>query len=136
MIAPINAEYLASGPNVPTAWDSTDPGVSENRVWDAISGSKGPLNANLRINAMAIATVPVQRPTMNDNLMERCLIMQSLSYLSQLRFKFFPKFCSGMLDRYLMISQMVYSIGGDAILHIIPKLQERCMEQICLIPYD
>jgi hypothetical protein len=91
MIAPIKAEYLASGPNVPTAWDSTDPGVSENRVWDAISGIKGPLNVNLRINAMAIATAPVQRPTMNDNLMERCLIMQSLSYLSQLRFKFFPR---------------------------------------------
>ena len=107
MIAPIKAEYLASGPNVPTAWDSTDPGVSENRVWDAISGIKGPLNANLRINAMAIATVPVQRPTMNDNLMERCLIMQSLSYLSQLRFKFFPKFCSGM---FLTVKYTIYNM--------------------------
>ena len=46
----------------------------------------GPLNANLRINATAIATAPVQRPIMNDNLMERCLIMQSLIYLSQLSF--------------------------------------------------
>ena len=41
---------------------STDAGVSENRVCDAISGIKGPLNANLRINAMAIATAPVPRP--------------------------------------------------------------------------
>lgn len=59
-------------------------------VWDAISGTKGPLNANLRINATAIATAPVQSPTMNNNLMERYSIMQSLTYLSQLRFKFFP----------------------------------------------
>ncbi len=93
IIAPIKAEYLASGPNVPTAWDSTDPGVSENRVWDAISGIKGPLNANLRSKAIDIATAPAQRPTMNDNLMDRYFIMLSLSYLNQVRFKFFPKFC-------------------------------------------
>ena len=99
-MAPIKAEYLASGPNVPTAWDSTDPGVSENRVWDALSGIKGPLNANLRINAMAIATAPVQRPTMNDNLMEKYLIMQSLSYLSQLIFKLCPRSCQFVNKSY------------------------------------
>lgn len=90
MIAPINAEYLASGPKVPTAWDSIAPGVSENKVCDAISGIKGPLSANLRTKATATAIAPVQRPTMNENLMEICFIIKPLKYLIQVRFKFFP----------------------------------------------
>ena len=70
IIAPTRAEYLARGPKVSTAWDSIAPGVRENSVCDAISGIKGPLNANLRTRAIATAIPPVQIPTMNANLIE------------------------------------------------------------------
>lgn len=86
----MNAEYLAIGPKVPTAWDSTDPGVSENKVWEAISGINGALNANLKTKAMAIATLPAHSPPINDNLMEICFITQPLNYFNQATFKFFP----------------------------------------------
>ena len=81
---------MASGPNVPTAWDSIDPGVRENKVCEAISGMNGPLNANLRSNAIDTAIAPAQSPATNDSLMEICItIIYSLSYLNQIRFKFF-----------------------------------------------
>ncbi|HZA07174.1 MAG TPA: hypothetical protein VE619_05660 [Nitrososphaeraceae archaeon] len=46
--APIKAEYLAIAPKDSTARDSICQGVSENNVWDAISGKNNPPIYNLR----------------------------------------------------------------------------------------
>ena len=69
-MAPINAEYLASDPNVSTACDSTSPGVSENKVWDAISGMNGPPKNNLRSKDTAIAMAPAASPPINNIVIE------------------------------------------------------------------
>lgn len=42
-IAPMKVEYLASGPNVNTAWDSISPEAIEIKLYDATSG-KGHIN--------------------------------------------------------------------------------------------
>src|SRR5919199_6681 len=64
--APINAEYLASGPNVSTARDSICPGVSENKVCDAISGRNDPPTSNLISNEIATAIAPATSPVKNN----------------------------------------------------------------------
>ena len=61
--APINAEYLATGPKVPTACDSTSPGVSENKVWDASSGMNVTPKKVRSAKATAIAMAPLTSPT-------------------------------------------------------------------------
>ncbi len=69
-MAPIKAEYLASEPKVSTACDSTSPGVSENKVWDATSGINGPPKNNLRSKDIAIAMAPAASPPINDRGIE------------------------------------------------------------------
>ena len=66
IMAPVNAEYLARGPNVPTACDSNCPGVSANKVWDASSGIKGPPAYDRIIRDIAIATAPAASPPTNE----------------------------------------------------------------------
>ena len=61
--APINAEYFAMGPNVSTACDSTSPGVTENKVWDASSGMNIALRKVRNAKATAIAMAPLISPT-------------------------------------------------------------------------
>ena len=67
-MAPINAEYLASGPNVSTACDSISPGVRENKVWDATSGRNGLPANNLRSKDTAIAIAPAASPPINNRV--------------------------------------------------------------------
>ena len=56
------AEYLANEPKFSTAYDSNCPGVSENNVCDASSGTNiAPANDRI-INAIAIAMAPAATP--------------------------------------------------------------------------
>ena len=95
---------MARGPKFSTAWDSIAPGVRENKVCDATSGIKGPLAANLRTKAIAIAIPPVQIPTMNASLLEIYFITRPLNYLDQGRFKFFQISLSGLEKRIIAIN--------------------------------
>lgn len=61
-VAPIKDEYLARGPNVCTACDSTSPGVRENNVNDATSGMNKPPANNRKSIATATATDPATIP--------------------------------------------------------------------------
>ena len=67
-IAAMKAEYLAKGPKFSTACDSNSPGVSENKVWDAISGRKGPPVSDLISSEIPIARAPATIPAAKDFL--------------------------------------------------------------------
>ena len=61
-MAPEKAEYLANEPKFCTACDTNCPGVSENNVCDASSGTNiAPANDRI-INAIAIAITPAATP--------------------------------------------------------------------------
>src|ERR1041385_4395644 len=62
IIEPIKAEYLARGPKFSTACDSNFPGVTENNVWDVISGRNSPPLLSFSIIATATAAAPAARP--------------------------------------------------------------------------
>ena len=64
----MKAEYLAKGPKFSTACDSNSPGVSENKVWDAISGRKGPPVSDLNSSEIPIARAPATIPAAKDFL--------------------------------------------------------------------
>ncbi len=67
-IAAIKAEYLARGPKFSTACDSNSPGVSENKVWDASSGRKGPPASDLINSEIPMARAPATIPAAKDFL--------------------------------------------------------------------
>ena len=67
-MAAMKAEYLAKGPKFSTACDSNSPGVSENKVWDAISGRKGPPASDLISSEIPIASAPATIPAIKDFL--------------------------------------------------------------------
>ena len=67
MIAPMKEEYLARDPNVCTAWDSTSPGVIENRVNEAISGKNKSSANNLKSKDIATAIAPAAIPPMKKD---------------------------------------------------------------------
>ena len=61
-VAPMKEVYLARGPRVCTACDSTSPGIRENNVNDAISGINNPPANNRRIRDIATAIAPATIP--------------------------------------------------------------------------
>ena len=65
-IAPINEEYLAKSPNIPTAWDSISPEVSEINACEAKSGINKPLREMLKTKDMANANRPAATPQTNS----------------------------------------------------------------------
>jgi hypothetical protein len=65
IIAPINEEYLAKSPNIPTAWDSISPEVSEINACEAKSGINKPLREMLKTKDMANAASPAAMPQTN-----------------------------------------------------------------------
>jgi hypothetical protein len=69
-IAPMKEVYLARGPSVCTAWDSTSPGVRENNVNDAISGTNTPPANNRRISDIATEIAPATIPPTKNDLEE------------------------------------------------------------------
>ncbi len=77
-VAPIKDEYFARGPSVCTACDSTSPGVSENRVNDAISGINRPSANNLRSKDIVTATAPATRPPTKNDFDEILVLNSSL----------------------------------------------------------
>ncbi len=66
IIAPIKEEYLAKGPNIPTAWDSISPEVTEINACEAKSGINRPLADMLKIKDMANADRPAATPQTNS----------------------------------------------------------------------
>jgi hypothetical protein len=66
IIAPIKEEYLAKSPNIPTAWDSISPEVSEINACEAKSGINRPLTEMLKIKDMANAANPAATPQTNS----------------------------------------------------------------------
>ena len=66
MIAPINEEYLAKSPNIPTAWDSISPEVREINACEAKSGINKPLREMLKTKDMANADRPAATPQTNS----------------------------------------------------------------------
>jgi hypothetical protein len=66
IIAPINEEYLAKSPNIPTAWDSISPEVSEINACEAKSGINKPLTEMLKTKDMANANRPAAAPQTNS----------------------------------------------------------------------
>jgi hypothetical protein len=77
-VAPIKDEYLARGPRVSTACDSTSPGVRENNVNDATSGmNKAPANNRKSIptaTAIAPATIPPKKYDLGERAIANLLI--------------------------------------------------------------
>jgi hypothetical protein len=69
-VAPMKEEYLASGPSVCTACDSTSPGVRENNVNEASSGINNPPENNLKISDIATAIAPATIPPTKNDLEE------------------------------------------------------------------
>jgi hypothetical protein len=61
---------LARGPRVCTACDSTSPGVRENNVNEAISGTNNPPANNRRISDIATAVAPATIPPIKNDLEE------------------------------------------------------------------
>jgi hypothetical protein len=72
IMAPINEEYLARGPNVSTALDSISPEVMDTNACDAISGINKLLKETLRINDMANAAKPAAIPQAKNTTCCKC----------------------------------------------------------------
>jgi hypothetical protein len=65
IIAPMNEEYLAKSPKIPTAWDSISPEVSEISACEAKSGINRPLTEMLKTKDMTNADRPAADPQTN-----------------------------------------------------------------------
>lgn len=67
-VAPMNEEYLAMGPKVCTACDSTSPGVRENNVNNTISGINIPPAIYRRVSDIATEIIPATIPPKKNDL--------------------------------------------------------------------